>query len=59
MLGSVMRRNTESGPRAERAGCLLLLGADLLEHRQHLAHDVGQRHGGRGHDDARAPRRSP
>ena len=39
-------------PGPERAGRLLLLGADLLEHRQHLAHDVGQRDRRRGHDDA-------
>ena len=53
MLGRVMRRKTVNGPGAERAGRLFLLGADLLEDRQHLAHDVGERDGGRGHDDAR------
>ena len=48
------RDAAEHGERtgAERAGRLLLLGADLLEDGQHLADDVGQGHGGRGHDDA-------
>ena len=33
-------------------GRLLLVGADLLEDRQHLADHIGQGHGGRGHHDA-------
>ena len=53
MLGRVMRQKTDERSGAERAGRLLLLGADLLEHREHLAHHVGERDGGRGHDDAR------
>ena len=40
------------GAGAEGARRLLLLGADLLEHRQDLAHHVGQRDGRRRHDDA-------
>ncbi len=47
----MIRRNVGQRPRAEGGRRLLLLRADLLEHRQDLPDHVGERHRRRGHHD--------
>ena len=48
----MIRRKMVKGEAPEGGGGLLLVGADLLEDGQHLAHHVGEGDGGRGHHDA-------
>ena len=50
MAGSVTPERLEAGG-AQRPGGLVLVGADLAEDRDHLAHDERQRHEDRGQHD--------
>ena len=53
MAGSVTRQKVRQSRRAQRVGGLLLVGADLAQHRHDLADDERQRHEDGRQDHAR------